>query len=215
MRRWIESLNFKFRYLHRSFGSSSFLLLDVGSGNHSASKTCRVFPLCDYYGIDKEKTYHNSEEDFRVMKDFYETDLEQLEFAAIPDNYFDALWMVHVIEHLHNGDEVITALLPKLKKGGFIFIEYPGKKSLQLPSMYGTLNFHDDPTHVRLYSTAELENLLSENGCTILQSGTRRNWPYIFLLPVRIFQSLYTYKKVVGSVFWDLLGFAEFVYAKK
>lgn len=215
MRRWIESLNFKFRYLHRSFGSSSFRLLDVGSGNHSASKTCRVFPLCDYYGIDKEKTYHNSEEDFRVMKGFYETDLEQLEFAAIPDNYFDALWMVHVIEHLQNGDEVIAALLPKLKKGGFIFIEYPGKKSLQLPSMYGTLNFHDDPTHVRLYSNVELENLLTGKGFTILRSGTRRNWPYIFLLPVRIFQSLYTYKKIVGSVFWDLLGFAEFVYAKK
>ncbi|NBV95614.1 MAG: methyltransferase domain-containing protein, partial [Actinobacteria bacterium] len=72
-----------------------------------------------------------------------------------PDNYFDGIWMVHVIEHLHNGDAVIQHLLPKLKSGGFLYIEYPGQKSTTLPSMHGTLNFKDDPTHVRVYSVNE------------------------------------------------------------
>ena len=43
-------------------------------------------------------------------------DLTALSFGSIPADYFDGIWMVHVIEHLYNGDEVIKALLPKLKK---------------------------------------------------------------------------------------------------
>lgn len=215
MRKFIESLNFKFLYLKKSFGSKPFRLLDIGAGNHSASKTCRVFPACEYYGVDIDKTYENDESDFKVMKAFYELDLTKLDYSIIPDNYFDGIWMVHVIEHLTNGDEVIAKLLPKLKIGGFIFIEYPGIKSTKLPSMYGTLNFYDDKTHVRIYSVKEISGLLTQNNFTIVNGGTRRNWFYIFLLPIRIFQSLYTYKRVVASVFWDLLGFAEFIYARK
>ncbi|RTL58929.1 MAG: class I SAM-dependent methyltransferase [Sphingobacteriales bacterium] len=215
MRKFIESLNFKFLYLKKSFGHKPFHLLDIGAGNHSASKTCRVFPACAYYGVDISKDYNNDESDFRAMKSFYELDLTKLDYSVIPDNYFDAIWMVHVIEHLVNGDEVITALLPKLKSGGFIFIEYPGIKSTRLPSMPGTLNFYDDATHVRIYSVKELSSLLVKNNFTVIKGGTRRNWYHIVLLPLRIFQSLYTYKKLVGSVFWDLLGFAEFIYAQK
>lgn len=215
MRRYIESLNFKFLYLKKSFGKKPFRLLDIGAGNHSASKTCRVFPACQYYGVDISKDYNNDESDFRVMQSFYELDLTKLDYSVIPDNYFDAIWMVHVIEHLVNGDEVIIKLLPKLKSGGFIFIEYPGIKSTKLPSMPGTLNFYDDHTHVRIYSVKEISALLAENNCTVVKGGTRRNWYHIFLIPLRIFQSLVVYKKIVGSVFWDLLGFAEFVYAKK
>ena len=215
MRRFIESLNFKFIYLRKSFGKNSFKLLDIGAGNHSASKTCRVFPSCEYYGVDLNKNYNNDESDFRVMKSFYELDLTKLDYSIIPDNYFDAVWMVHVIEHLKNGDEVTQSLLPKLKTGGLIFIEYPGQKSTRLPSMYGTLNFYDDNTHVRIYSVKELSSLLERNNFSVIKSGTRRNWYYIFLMPLRIIQSLITYKKIVGSVFWDILGFAEFVYARK
>ena len=64
--------------------------------------------------------------------------------------------MVHVIEHLHNGDKVLEGLLTKLRSGGVIYIEYPGIRSTRLPSMRGSLNFSDDPTHVRLYSVPEI-----------------------------------------------------------
>src|SRR5215470_17641946 len=150
----------KFYYLQRSFGQKKFALLDVGAGNHSASKTKRLFPDCEYYGIDLDRHFNNDETDFAVMKVFYEMDLTLLQFDTIPDNHFDFIRMTHIIEHLYNGDEVIKNLLPKLKKEGFIYIEYPGAKSTRLPSMKGTLNFYDDPTHVRIYSVKELCELL-------------------------------------------------------
>ena len=138
----------------------AFKLLDVGVGNHSASKTVSLFPACEYYGVDLNKDYNNSDEDFKVMKSFYEMDLTKLDFHLIPNKYFDGIWIVHVIEHLHNGDKVIENLIEKLKTGGYIYIEYPGTKSTRLPSMYGTLNFYDDLSHVRLYSVKESEEFI-------------------------------------------------------
>jgi len=205
----------KFYYLLKSFGQKKFSLLDVGAGNHSASKTKRLFPNCEYSGIDLNRSFNNDESDFAVMKAFYEMDLTLLQFDAIPDNHFDFIRMTHIIEHLYNGNEVIVKLLPKLKKEGYIYLEYPGQKSTKLPSMNGTLNFYDDLTHVRIYSVTELTQLLKNNNCIILSSGTRHNWVFLLAMPFRIFSNLLQGKKPQGNMFWDLLGFAEFVYAQK
>lgn len=206
---------FKFRFLNEKFGNNHFKLLDVGAGNNSASKTKKVFPNCEYYGLDMSRDYSNTDKDFALMKDFYEIDLTQLNYSIIPDDYFDAIQMSHVIEHLENGDEVLKALAPKLKSGGYFYIEFPGQKSTKLPSMWGTLNFYDDPTHKRIYSVPEITNVLTQKKLTVLKSGTRRNWYYIIFMPARIVQSLFKYKRLNANVFWDILGFAEFVFAKK
>jgi SAM-dependent methyltransferase len=205
----------KIFYMKKSFGKSSFRLLDIGAGNHSASKIKNVFPQCEYHGVDLERDYNNSAADFDLMTAFYEMDLTKLDMRSIPDNYFDGIWMVHVIEHLFNGDDVIKQLLPKLKSGGFLYVEYPGKKSTTLPSMHGSLNFKDDPTHVRVYAVSELKNLFEENQCTVIQSGIRRNGWFMLAMPFRIIWSWCRGKKLQGNIFWDLLGFAEYLYVRK
>jgi SAM-dependent methyltransferase len=208
-------INIKFKYFNNAYGDAPFRLLDVGAGNHSSSKTKAAYPNCEYYGLDMDKTTSYSEQDFKVMKDFFELDLTKLNFDNIPDDYFDYINMAHVIEHLHNGDLVLPLLLKKLKSGGYFYIEYPGSKSVKLPSMYGTLNFHDDPTHVRVYSVSELKEIFEKNNCAVLRSGTRRNWYYILATPLRVIISLMQIGKIRANVFWDLLGFAEFLYVRK
>ena len=210
-----KKVNFKFHFIHKSFGQRSFKLLDVGAGNHSAYRITKLFPQCEYHGLDIDKTYNNSQADFEAMKNFYELDLTKLDYSVVPDNYFDGIWMAHVIEHLHNGDMVVPELIKKLKSDGYFYIEYPGQKSMRLPSMRGTLNFKDDPSHVRVYSVAELKKIFEANGCAVLQSGIRRNWYYIIGMPVRIICSLFKNKTLIGNIFWDLLGFAEFLWVKK
>ncbi|MEO6916303.1 MAG: class I SAM-dependent methyltransferase [Chitinophagaceae bacterium] len=210
-----SSINFKFSYLKKSFGNKRFRLLDVGSGNHSASRIKAVFPQCHYYGLDMSKDYNNDAADFALMEDFYELDLTRLDYSVIPDESFDGIWMAHVIEHLQNGDEVVSALMRKLKPGGFFYIEYPGEKSTRLPSMHGSLNFYDDESHVRIYSVAGLKKIFEANGGRVLESGTRRNWYYIMSIPVRMGISLLKKGRLEGNIFWDLLGFAEFLYVKK
>ena len=213
---WIKvTVNFKLRYLRKSFGDRAFTLLDIGCGNHSATRITNLFPHCNYYGLDLDRSYNNNEADFARMKGFYEMDLTKLDYSQLPDHYFDGIWMAHVIEHLSNGDEVLRLLLTKLKPGGFFYIEYPGKKSLTLPSMKGSLNFHDDPTHVRVYSVPELREIFLGGGCEVISSGIRRNWYYILTLPGRALYSLIKKGYVQGNVFWDIMGFAEYLWAKK
>jgi len=81
--------------------------------------------------------------------------------------------------------------------------------------MYGTLNFSDDPTHVRVYSIPELRNIFSKNNSTVLKSGTRRNIYYLSAMPFRIIKNWLQGKKLQGNIFWDLLGFAEYLWVKK
>lgn len=199
----------------KKLGNSNFTLLDVGAGNHSATKIKKHFPDCRYFGIDITKNYNNDEDDFRKMEGFWEKDLTKLDFADIPDAFFDAILMTHIIEHLLNGDSVIQSLLPKLKKGGYIYIEYPSGKSVDFPSKQGTLNFYDDPTHVRIYSVPELKALLEKQGVEILKSGVRKDWRNIAMMPVKMIHNKIKYGYVMGSVYWDWYGFAEFVWAQK
>lgn len=206
----------KFRFLDKIYGkNNSFKLLDIGAGNKSATNTKKWFPNCEYHGVDRDRTYNNNEEDFQLMEKFFEIDLTTLQFDNIPNGYYDAIMMAHVIEHLPNGDEVITHLIPKLRPGGHIYVEYPGYKSTKLPSKKGTLNYYDDPTHVRIYTQVELYNLFMKEDCIPLKGGTRRDIQNILLIPIKLIHNKIKYGYVMGSVFWDLLGFAEFVLAKK
>lgn len=210
-----KTVNPKLYHLNKAVGQKPFRLLDVGAGNHSASKIKSVFPNCEYHGLDLDRSTNYSEQDFEMMQAFYELDLTKLDLSGIPDSYFDYINMAHVIEHLHNGDQVLPLLIRKLKPGGHFYIEYPGPKSTSLPSMHGTLNFHDDPTHVRLYRVAELKQIFEQNNCTVLRSGTRRNVWYILSTPLRIAGALIREGRLRGNLFWDLLGFAEYLFVRK
>jgi trans-aconitate methyltransferase len=205
----------KYRYLNKLFKQGEFVLLDIGAGNHSASKTKKWFPNCEYHGLDLNKNYNNDENDFKLMQSFYELNLEDLNLDSVPNAHFDFIMMAHVIEHLKNGDQVLVKLLAKLKPGGYLYVEYPGIRSTRLPRMKGTLNFFDDETHVRVYSLTELYNLFLKNNTEIIKGGTRRYMPNILMMPLKVIHNLIKYGKILPSIFWDFFGFAEFILIKK
>ena len=208
-------LPFKLTHIKPRVGLAPFTLLDVGAGNHSAQLVKKHFPACRYFGLDISKDYNNDAADFALMEGFYELDLTSLQFDAIPDDFFDVIMITHVIEHLENGDAVLAALMPKLKVGGVIYVEYPGKRSLTLPSMRETLNFHDDPTHVRLYSVDEVSEVLQGAGARVIKAGTRRDWRIIAMMPLTVPYNLIRKGYLRGSLFWDFFGFAEYVFAER
>jgi len=206
---------YRFRELRRRHGGRPFRLLDVGAGNHSASLAKRWFPNCHYAGVDRDRGYHNDAADFAAMDEFFELDLTRLEFGAIPDAGYDVLLLAHVIEHLPNGDAVLRGLVPKLRPGGFLYVEFPGPRSLRLPSMRGTLNFHDDVTHVRVFDHREVAGILRDCGLNVVRSGTRRDPLGILLMPVHAWKELRRSGVVSAGVFWDLFGFADQVWAER
>ena len=211
----LARMPYRFREIRRRFGQRPFRLLDVGAGNHSASIAKRWFPNCHYAGIDRDRHYANDAADFAAMDEFFELDLTRLEFGAIPDGSYDVLLFAHVIEHLANGDEVLRELVPKLRPGGFAYVEFPGPQSLGMPSMKGTLNFHDDPTHVRVFDNREVAGVLRACGLRVVRSGTRRDPLGILLLPLHAWNAKRAHGFVPGGVFWDLFGFADQVLAER
>ena len=80
--------------------------------------------------------------------------------------------------------------------------------------MRGTLNFCDDKTHLRLYSVQEIANVLLDENLSIIRGGRRFNIFSLVLIPFRIVSCI-LFKKSPAGVFWDLAGFADFVFAIK
>ncbi len=215
LRRFTPAMPYKLKYLRRRFDGRPFAMLDIGAGNHSATRTRAWLPSCRYTGVDRDRRYHNDARDFALMEAFHELDLTRLEFGGIPDGAFDVVMMAHVVEHLANGDEVVRALCAKLRPGGVFYLEFPSPRSLRLPSMRGTLNFRDDDSHVRLWTRPELERALADGGLRVVASGARRDAFRIAITPLRVVASLLRQGWVPGSVFWDLLGFADRIVAEK
>ncbi len=201
---------YKFDRLKSILSRPGICVLDVGCGNHSATVTKAHFPACRYFGIDMV-WYNNDDRDRQAMEKYYEMNIDDThQLDELPDGFFDCIIMNHIIEHTQNGLGILTKLSHKLKRGGQLYVETPSERTLSFPSMKGTLNFRDDPTHVRVYTLHEMNNTLVESGLRILRSGIRRSWRKIMLMPIYAVASLFTYGHLRAVVVWDLLGFAHF-----
>lgn len=188
--------------------------LDVGCGNHMPRATKRRFPNWNYYGLDRQD-YNIDAADKAAMAGHFAVDLETGSLDSVPDDFFDVIVMSHVLEHIPNGLAVIASLTRKVRAGGRIYLEFPSVRSLSLPSMKGTLNFCDDPTHVRVYGVAEVANVLLAHGFKVLDAGRRAYWTRILLFPLIVPLKLVLGRGFEAGDFWDVAGFADYVFAQK
>jgi SAM-dependent methyltransferase len=177
--------------------------------------TKQWLPNASYVGVDIAD-YNNSPEDYAVMERFVTANLDSDSLAELEDESFDLIIMSHVIEHLHHGEAAVGKLARKLRPGGHIYIECPAERSRHFPSAYHTLNFYDDPTHVRIY---DLEGVCAAAGLKIVRSGIRHDWlPAIrgitMKIPVHL-RCLREHGQLFGPYLWDLLGFAKYAIATR
>ena len=208
---------FRFNYFYPKFKKQSLTILDVGCGNQSPTVTKKYFPQCIYHGVDRAN-YNNNDQDKSLMDAYFELDLETSALDELSDNFYDLIVLSHVIEHIDNGLDVVERLSKKLKSGGYIYIEYPSLKSLQLPTAQGTLHFCDDDTHKRLYHMMDIANQLMANGCRIIVAKTRRSKIRILLSPIGFLFNIFYFllkRKIHSLLMWDICGFSEFIIAKK
>lgn len=206
---------FRLRTIGKYTDKKDLKILDIGSGSHSSTITKKWLPQCHYTGVDRDVSYDNTEEDIQNMDEFFQLDLTELDYNAIPNDTYDVIIMSHVIEHLHNGEQVLPMLFPKLKKGGLFYIEFPCEASASFPSKKETLNFFDDDTHVRIWSIKEVANIFMKARFHVKMAGKNRSWINIALMPIKIPLQLITKGYVRGGVYWDAYGFADYLIAEK
>ncbi len=219
-----EGLSWKFlvpkklEHIRKKFRNESVLLLDVGCGRRSCAIAKYWLPKVIYHGIDKEH-YQGETQDYALMDRFIVLDLAQDDLSVIEDEIYTAIIFSHVIEHLPNGLEVLRRLTKKLKRGGIIYVEFPSVRSLSLPNADGTLNFCDDPTHVRIYDIKEIGNILLEQNFRIIRAGRATQLKRLVLVtPVGVLYSFVYFLRrgrLSARGLWDLMGFADFVLAER
>jgi len=102
-----------------------------------------------------------------------------------PDGHFDSITLMHVGEHLPQFGKVPTELARVLKRGGRLYVEGPGQRSLLMPSSTHDfpLNFYDDPTHIAPLTRGRIAHLFGVNGLRVRSSGAARSWAIILGLP--------------------------------
>lgn len=193
-------------------------VLDVGCGvGYNGIALRSVHPETEFYGIDilpKEK-----------IPDFYSYTITDLEEGMLPypDNFFDAIILSHVLEHLHSTLKLGKEFNRVMKRGARIYIETPNWTTVFVPS-FGfhreqliPFNFYDDYTHIRPCSKQSLyEYLVQACGLQVEKVGTVRSWirvPFDFFI---ILAGFFAGKRSYFiSSFWNLYGWCIYAVGVK
>ena len=135
-----------------------------------------------------------------------------------PDGSMDRITCVHLIEHLRELRPLLAECARLLRPGGQAYFETPHPRSLVLGSVTGpaagsfTMNFYDNPTHVRLVTMGALAKLVRNEGLEVVASGVSRNWLFAAAWPLLCFAPA-SRKKFTAKVHW--LGWSAYLTARK
>lgn len=157
-------------------------LLDLGSSDgETLGHFAELRPDLKYFAADKA----GNPEAYPAGCEYQEADFE-CEPLPWTDCSFDAVTCMHVIEHLRDLRSLLKEIARVLKPNGQAYFETPHPKTVSLPSAAGrfTMNFYDDPTHVRPVGTDELSRLAQQSGLTRVVAGQSRNWLFAAAFPV-------------------------------
>jgi len=207
----------KFILARRRLSGPSLRILDIGCGNYSPSTTKHWFPGCHYAGADIQE-YNLTEQDLAAIDLFYPLGVDGSGYAEIPNDSFDFILLHHVVEHMPDPLPILASICSKLKPGGVIWIAFPSMRSLSLPSAEGTLQFCDDPTHVRVPDVREVSNVLLAHGVKVLHAGRSKDLVRTLIgaviLPFAMLRKLVTGRLSCKGL-WYILGFEDHVFGQR
>jgi len=185
-------------------------LLDLGaSDGETLCHFAQLRPDLQLRAADK----FGQPEKYPPTCEFHRVDFER-EPLPWPKASVDAVTCMHVVEHLRDLTNLFCEIRRVLKPGGRAYFETPHPKTLTLPSAAGqfTLNFYDDPTHVKLVTVAELARQAEVSRLVVAAVGTSRNWLFAALHPAYCLLPA-SRKKFTAHVHW--LGWSAYLIAQR
>jgi SAM-dependent methyltransferase len=210
--RWFPQLDTRARFVAQAPRGGS--LLDLGSSDGETLRhISELRPDLRLHAVDVA----GRPENYPSGCEFRRADLER-EKLSWPDNSMDAITCMHLVEHLNELKLLLEEIARLLKPGGRAYFETPHPKTLTLPSARGigagafTLNFHDDPTHIRPVAIETLADQARAAGLESLASGTSRNWLFAAAHPLLLFMPP-SRKKFTARVHW--LGWSAYLVARR
>jgi SAM-dependent methyltransferase len=185
-------------------------LLDLGSSDgETLNHIAELRPDLHLLSVDLEGAPDRYPRETEFVRANLETDR-----LPWPDNSLEAVTCMHLVEHLRDLGNLFAEVARLLKPGGTAYFETPHPKTVHWPSAKGrfTLNFHDDPTHVRPVPVAELSERARQAGLSVVRSGVSRNWLFAASWPVLFFAPS-SRKRFTARIHWG--GWSAFLIAGK
>lgn len=151
---------YKKRYLAKIIKSlpQNAVVLDAGCGNGKVVRMIRIYrPDVSIKAMD----ISDVGEYLPKGVEFKKGSVEEVD-KMYPSEHFDAVFCLHVIEHLLYPMRMVEAFAKILKSGGKVFIETPNWTRLFIP--FSHMFFWNDYTHVRPFTSFGIRKLFYEHG---------------------------------------------------
>ena len=175
--------------------------LDMGCGLGLVLNEARINGF-EPYGVDIAENLSSSNSNFQFFKG-------NILDAKFPDNYFSAIYMDSVLEHIVNPMETLNELRRILKPGGAFFVIVPNEDSLTnrfnhlchyltfTNSKYGKIKPFVTPYHIQGFNPTSLKKALTISGFSEIEiKGFGGDYP-----------SWKAYKFGTIQYFWHLFNF--------
>jgi SAM-dependent methyltransferase len=189
-------------------------LLDLGSSDgQTLGHIAELRPDLRLFAADSAGTPEN----YPAGCQFQRADLEQERLLWAAET-MESVTCMQLVEHLRDSTLLLQEAARLLRPGGRIYFETPHPKSLTLSSPRGraagtfTLNFFDDPTHVRPVVMGALAQQARGVGLEVVASGISRNWLFAAAYPLlKLMPS--SRQKFTARVHW--LGWSAYLIARR
>lgn len=196
-------------------------VLDVGCSDCSSLIPLKALrPDVGFHGVDIKDLRGRPP---AVLDSYARVDLDRESLPFEPEA-FDCIRIAHVLEHLSRPSLLFSGVRNLLAVGGVIHVSAPNERSLLVPSLglqhgvHGPLNFYDDPTHLRPWTSHALYCLVEAAGfgADDIEVGLERT-PYWFLrsVPTLAMGIMRCDRQKVVSAVSHLVGWTSYAAARR
>lgn len=141
-------------------------VLDIGCAFGFLLKRLKPY-FNEFYGVDiSDFAIKEAKKQFPSAQ-YKETDLD-IDELSYPDNYFNLITALDVLEHTKSLSESLEKIVKKLKKGGYLIISLPISDTLA-----GKIfNFFDtDKSHISVPAKKELFSIIEKSDLKIIKKN--------------------------------------------
>jgi 2-polyprenyl-3-methyl-5-hydroxy-6-metoxy-1,4-benzoquinol methylase len=135
-------------------------VLDVGCGNGRFLKYLLKFGSFELYGTEMEG--NSAKRASRVKEITLKTGT--LNAGDFPDNFFDAVSLFHVFEHLAEPKETLETISKIVKPGGIAVFSFPNIASFQARFFKGKWLHLDPPRHLFFFDPKDFIKIMESKG---------------------------------------------------
>jgi 2-polyprenyl-3-methyl-5-hydroxy-6-metoxy-1,4-benzoquinol methylase len=137
-------------------------ILDIGCGNGNFLEFLSAINDFELHGIERDMTAAAR----AMSKQGMTIKTTPLEAGDYPGNYFDAITLFHVFEHLTNPAETMLIIDQILKPGGILYLSFPNIDSLQARWFKGKWLHLDPPRHLLFFRPKDFIELMKQRNFT-------------------------------------------------